>query len=125
MPNRLNADNKYRKLHSFQKAEIFLAADQTVGTLIKGYDGEFDYFLSTYSEDVVLQKRVPAVLDAEGTEITPATEWRSIMTITDDEDERTDFIGFNRNYEYQFTTATAGSVIHLSDAWFNGGIPEK
>ena len=114
----LNSQNRYRNLHKFEKAEIFLASTETTGKLIENFDGEFDYFLATYGSDVLLQKRVPA---ADGVD---ATAWRTVLTITDDEDDRTYFIGLNRLYEYQFTTATAGSVIYLAPAWFNGGIAD-
>ena len=109
----LNSQNRYRNLHKFEKAEIFLASTETTGKRIENFDGEFDFFLATYGSDVLLQKRVPGT-----------ATWRTVLTITDAEADRTDFIGLNRLYEYQFTTATAGSVIYLAPAWFNGGIAD-
>ena len=77
------AENVYRKNpNRFKQAFVALAANQTEGTIITGWDGEFNLLISSYSNEVNYQIREPAVLDEDGNEVTPATSWQTYETFT-------------------------------------------
>ena len=90
-------------------AQLVLSATQTAGEVIKGLQGWHQAHVATFSSDITLQRRVPAIDD------TAATDWRDttvILTGTNFSEE----IIFNRHFEYRFNTATAGSIIYISAA---------
>lgn len=109
------AENVYRQNPTrFKKAHVALAADQTEGEPIIGWDGVYNMLLSIYSSDVNFQIRETAELDEEGTVITTATDWQTYATF---DSLYNDTVKLCSNYDYRFTTDTAGSRVVLGVQW--------
>lgn len=76
--------NQHRNVQAWNYAGKYLESTETEGTIISDLDGEFDAFLSTYSTDVNLQKRVPRNADIfDGTKVETAEVDRTLVVASD------------------------------------------
>ena len=98
----------------FEQALLVLDSDQTDNGMIinKGDNQKFDgifHVLIEHSSDVEFQFRVPAPKKSVGS-WKAAGEWKTERTITRD---KIDTLPICSNFEYRFTTATAGARVFL------------
>ena len=98
----------------FKKAHVALAADQSEGDPIIGWDGKYNMLIPIYSSDVEFQIRESAEYDDEGNEVTPATAWVTYATF---DALINDTVDMCSNYDYRFKTGTAGSRVVLGVQW--------
>ena len=109
------AENVYRQNPTrFKQAHVALHIDETEGEPIIGWDGAYNMLLSIYSSDVNFEIRESAVLDDEGKESKAATAWQTYATF---DSLYNDTVKMCSNFDYRFTTDTAGSRVVIGVQW--------
>ena len=93
---------------------VALDIGNTEGEPIIGWDGVFNMLIPIYSSDIEYQIREAAILDDEGNVVKEATAWQTYATF---DSIFNDTVKMCSNYDYRFTTATAGSRVVLGVQW--------
>ena len=110
------AENIHRQNPTRLKQPIVaLDIGETEGEPIIGWDGVFNMLIPIYSSDMNTdQIREAAILDDEGNVVKEATAWQTYATF---DSIFNDTVKNGSNYDYRFTTATAGSRVVLGVQW--------
>ena len=102
----------------FDQAWLVLDEDDTEGVVINGADTDkkidgIVHLFVEHDSDVNLQMRVPAPVEDDGS-WDQAGDWKTVETID------ADYGGTQAicsNFEYRFTTATAGARVFIGIQW--------
>ena len=110
-------------LKHFEQAKLILDTDATEGEVADAFDGVtpdgvFQLFVEYGTTPVKVQQRLPAPKKEVGT-WTAEGDWKTILTIPIDADKQaySDTLPLCSNFEYQFTTETAGARVSLGVQW--------
>ena len=110
-------------LKHFEQAKLILDSDATEGELSKAFDGNtpdgiFQILVEYGTTPVKLQQRLPEPNKAVGS-WEGEGEWKTVQVIPIDPELEaySGTIPLCSNFEYQFTTDTAGARVTLGAQW--------